>query len=730
MKNALKIIFLTLAVAIPSFADEGNEDLHQSFLSYDDGGTIVRSAEDGRELEAHRNLPIYPGDEVVTARRGRAEVRLSDGNIIGIDRTTAVRFHSILDSYDGENEETVAELLYGKVAVHRTELGRDHVRLDTDRASYLAAHPSVYSVETDASGRDRVVVFSGSVEVRTPTRATRVGSGQTVTVDADGVYDLVGDRRSSADDFERWFLERAERFEGFESDYVGRELGYWADDLDEHGRWVNVTGIGWTWRPYVSTSWRPYYNGYWHHRGGSLVWVSHDPWGWGTYHYGRWAHDPFYGWVWVPGYAYSPAWVYWMYGSGYVGWAPAGYWDCYRPYYNWAYSPYRSHYGFGFYGRVRVSEIDLRPWTFVDSGTLISNRIDRAALTTDAVKQRLGRSRDGFATIGGGATRMTREEWKDPADAIRRRGLNGRFTGAETGAPPTDVTPFVRRDANVPSDIRDRVIRTRGPVDGGSSTPARTAGGGLAPIGRGSVAPVGRGSVAPITGAGRTVVRTPVEAPVPTTTPSRRGGDDSGRIGRGATPAPAPATPTPRVIETKPPDSSESSGRRRAIGGSGTSNRRDGSVSRTPAPERPQSDAAQNWRSRTRSDDSSAAPASTDRRTTTGPKTSDVPARVIDRIGGARIRPRTSTPSRTPDAKPSTRSSSPRTSTRSRSSGSDGNRSTARPSRGSSSSGNGSSTRSSTRSSSGNGSSTRSSTRSSSGNGSSGRSSGGRIKRD
>jgi len=49
---------------------------------------------------------------------------------------------------------------------------------------------------------------------------------------------------------------------------------------------------------------------------------------------------------------YAPAWVYWWYEPGFFGWAPAGYWDCYRPYYNWAYDPYRYSpvtFGAGFY---------------------------------------------------------------------------------------------------------------------------------------------------------------------------------------------------------------------------------------------------------------------------------------------------------------------------------------------------------------------------------------------
>lgn len=637
MKKAALLLTLLTAVALPALADD---DRHQSYLSFEEGGTVVRSGEDGQNIQAHRNLPVYPGDEVITARRGRAEVRLADGNIIGIDRATSLRFRSILDAYEGDATETVVELRQGKVAVHRTDLGGDHVRLDTDNASYVAEYEAVYSVETDSRGSDRVIVFDGSVEVRTPSRTTRLREGESASVDDRGTYDLVGDQSASADDFERWFLKRAERFGSYTNRYMDRRLSYWSDDLDDHGRWVFVTGIGWSWRPYVAVGWRPYYNGYWHHRGGYPTWVSYDPWAWGTYHYGRWAYDPGYGWVWVPGYGYSPAWVYWAYGSNYVGWAPAGWWDCYRGYYNWAYHPYRntpSRIGFGFYGRVKVNDFDLRPWTFVDPQGVVSNRIDRAALTADAIKQRLGRSRDGYATIAGGSHRFTRAEWNDPAEAIRRRGLDGRRTGAETGAGGVDVSSFFRREGEVSAPVRDRIVRGRGPATGGS-TRTGTIGGGstgsLAPIGSGSVAPIGRGSVAPIGGG--------------SATDGRRGsaGDTStGRVGRGgsgavSTPPPStqPAT-TPerdttrdwrrRERDTQPSDPGTGGAAERRGSGDSWRNRvpRAGTGETQANPNPPSSG----------SSGSTASPSS---------GSSDVPRRIIDRIGGARVRPRdTDTPS-------------------------------------------------------------------------------------
>ncbi|HEV7239639.1 MAG TPA: DUF6600 domain-containing protein [Thermoanaerobaculia bacterium] len=739
MKKAVQLTLLTFALAIPVLADEDDRDRHQSYLSYDDGGTVVRSGEDGREIEAHRNLPIYPGDEVVTARRGRAEVRLSDGNIIGIDRASALQFRSILDAYDGEGNETVVELKYGKVAVHRTDIGRDHVRLDTNNASYLAENEAVYSVETDSRGRDRVTVFDGSLEVRTPRRSTRLREGESANVDDNGVYDLLGDQRASSDDFERWFLSRAERFGSYNSKYMDRRLSYWQDDLDDHGRWVFATGIGWSWRPYVAVGWRPYHNGYWYNRGGCLTWVSYDPWGWGTYHYGRWAFDPGYGWVWVPGYGYSPAWVYWMYGSGYVGWAPAGWWDCYRPYYNWAYNPYRHYghrFGFGFYGRVRVNDLDLRPWTFVDSRGIISNRIDRAALTADAVKQRLGRSRDGFATVGGGPSRFTREEWNDPAEAVRRRGIDGRHTGAETGAGAAaapDMTPFFRRDGEVGSAVRDRIIRSRSGsgTTQASGSPSRNIGGGsgsVAPIGTGSVAPIGRGSVAPI---------------APGTGSERRGDTNSGRVGRGGTPP----------SSSQPADTGPSSG----SVGRGTSRGRD---TETPSESETPRSSGPSWRDRARERDTQATPPSSSPRdndstwrripdqntgdrapsggsssssgSSTSSGSSDVPRRVIDGVGGARIRPRDSGDSTSSRGSSSSgsRERSASTGSRDRSSGNSGSSARSSDGGGSSSGSSGSSGSSARSGSSDSGKSSSSGSSNKSSGSSSRGESGGKVKRD
>jgi uncharacterized protein DUF6600 len=92
--------------------------------------------------------------------------------------------------------------------------------------------------------------------------------------------------------------------------------------LSPYGEWVSVAGYGTVWRPRVAVGWRPYYYGRWEWTNEGWLWMSDEPYGWAVYHYGRWAHDPYYGWIWLPGYEWAPAWVSWRYSGDVVGWAP------------------------------------------------------------------------------------------------------------------------------------------------------------------------------------------------------------------------------------------------------------------------------------------------------------------------------------------------------------------------------------------------------------------------
>jgi hypothetical protein len=95
------------------------------------------------------------------------------------------------------------------------------------------------------------------------------------------------------------------------------------DGLSSYGNWIQTQQYGYVWQPNVNDpSWAPYTDGNWVYTNAGWTWNSNEPWGWATYHYGRWVNLDGTGWVWVPGYTWGPAWVSWRYGDGYVGWAP------------------------------------------------------------------------------------------------------------------------------------------------------------------------------------------------------------------------------------------------------------------------------------------------------------------------------------------------------------------------------------------------------------------------
>ena len=94
-------------------------------------------------------------------------------------------------------------------------------------------------------------------------------------------------------------------------------------DLSSFGQWIEDPQYGYVWSPNVDGSFRPYYtNGYWAMTEYGNTWVSQYQWGWACFHYGRWVYDNYYGWLWIPGSNWGPAWVSWRYGDGFYGWAP------------------------------------------------------------------------------------------------------------------------------------------------------------------------------------------------------------------------------------------------------------------------------------------------------------------------------------------------------------------------------------------------------------------------
>lgn len=129
-------------------------------------------------------------------------------------------------------------------------------------------------------------------------------------------------------------------------DYGGD--GYFYTALAPYGEWIELNDGMTVWHPFMmARNWEPYTIGHWEWTADGWYWDSDEPFGYITYHYGRWYNDDYYGWIWVPDDQWAPAWVEWRYDDEYIGWAPLSPYGEFRIgfglYFTHAYHP---HYAF------------------------------------------------------------------------------------------------------------------------------------------------------------------------------------------------------------------------------------------------------------------------------------------------------------------------------------------------------------------------------------------------
>jgi len=183
-------------------------------------------------------------------------------------------------------------------------------------------------------------------------------------------------------------------------------FGVFYSSLSPHGEWIVIEPSVYAWRPIgVAHGWRPYTVGRWAWTDDGWYWLSSEPWAWAAYHYGRWYYDDYYGWMWIPGYDWAPAWVEWRYGGNYVGWAPLG------PYAIFSISfgiHYATHWVTPHYY-----------WTFVDCRYVTSPRVHRHIYRTKHNTRYIGRTRSAGSVRHRGGRIVTR----GPAlEYVERRG--------------------------------------------------------------------------------------------------------------------------------------------------------------------------------------------------------------------------------------------------------------------------------------------------------------------
>lgn len=313
--SALLFIVLTIN-PLTAFCQE----LGSIRLSLLEGDVQVYSQDDGEWAPASINMPLGAGDRISVPYGGRVELQILGGIYLRLGDGTQLELLSMSD------KDAHFFLDRGHIYINNKRGGIQTAQIDTPLATSTISDNSISLVDVDNSGDTDLSVIKGTAFMESRQGKTRVSAGTTLKVTD---YGAELSPIASPDEWERWNAQRDRKSMvlGESARYLPDELHDYANDLDEHGRWLFVRDYGYVWSPaVVSFDWVPFRLGRWIWVRGDYTWVSDERWGWAPYHYGRWAHIHGSGWCWVPpsanAVAWGPGYVAWTRTSSAIGWVP------------------------------------------------------------------------------------------------------------------------------------------------------------------------------------------------------------------------------------------------------------------------------------------------------------------------------------------------------------------------------------------------------------------------
>ena len=215
---------------------------------------------------------------------------------------------------EARQHELEQQLADQRLAAEREAMEREQMQIEQSRAGLEALQGAAATAAADQLNRRE--------------EALAIREGQFERLQAN-----LNDEQSGIDARAAQLSEREQELAGRDACDVPEDdaaapavgdYGTFYDSLAPYGTWFETPDYGYVWQPVVvaDSSWRPYTRGRWACSDHGWTWVSDEPHGWATCHYGRWCLLRDHGWVWVPGSEWAPSWVAWRIGKQYVGWAP------------------------------------------------------------------------------------------------------------------------------------------------------------------------------------------------------------------------------------------------------------------------------------------------------------------------------------------------------------------------------------------------------------------------
>ncbi|HTH51502.1 MAG TPA: DUF6600 domain-containing protein, partial [Pyrinomonadaceae bacterium] len=268
------------------------------------------------------NLPLVEGDEIATENGAKVEIQFAKNQHVRIAEESSLKIVTLRD--DG----IALSLTTGTLVTHvdSFDKAKGFFEIDAPKTTVALEKAGTFRVDAGRSTDSDVRVAAtdgGEARVYSDMsgftlkngRSTRIAiaganAGEWQTTDANDLRDAFDAWASGRD------LAIAQRIkQAYYDKYYDDDI-YGADDLNDYGQWVHTSKYGWVWRPdrsAISTyvDWSPYRYGHWRWMPPfGWVWVNDEPWGWATYHHGRWVYDAGY-WYWSPYGYYRPSHSWW-----------------------------------------------------------------------------------------------------------------------------------------------------------------------------------------------------------------------------------------------------------------------------------------------------------------------------------------------------------------------------------------------------------------------------------
>lgn len=310
------LFFLLAAIALSSAMLPASEAAIYGHISFVENGAMVLR-QDGEKDEAVVNLPLAPGDTVVTSGGGRCELQFDNGTVIRLDKGSRLRLATVLaPSLTSNWKITTLELERGQLYALPQTYGLELFQVVTANAAVNLKSRVRAFIRLDEDGGSSFFSDGGKFQLlygqdsRALKQAT-VRSGKPVAVSAG--HELSEKVEPRGLEFTAWneYVDRhfQELHRGISKvppklKFGNPALTYWAEKWSSlYGEWIYDELFGYVWRPaddLFAHSARPFFHAGFTRIGSQLFLVPQQPWGWIPAHMGSWVWMK-RGWTWMPG---------------------------------------------------------------------------------------------------------------------------------------------------------------------------------------------------------------------------------------------------------------------------------------------------------------------------------------------------------------------------------------------------------------------------------------------